>query len=319
MSKDPQPKNATDQILNLRDQFVRNARQAAGRAIALEQEAREARAEAEKMKNNAQAMQSAYYLMHQNGDVPAEGVSIDKLDAKEINKLSKTKIVFLVDGSGSMHGPQLGGAIDAIEKLSERLKSKGGKVEMLMFGDDNPVKVDLDNKDGLVAFRRGLNCGTYLLPGVASVLAGLEKDKATQIVIVSDGDIFDVEKARDAIAKVIDSYPKVRVDAVLSTSQPARPVITSKLDDQVFQPVNASMGIRAAFSNQNHLASAGPTMIEKMLAHLDVSDVSRMPKVFPIEPNRIEDGVGMLLRKASESQQPVLRRPAPHNNQQPGR
>ncbi|MFN7114418.1 MAG: vWA domain-containing protein [Alphaproteobacteria bacterium] len=289
--------------MRLRDEFMMRARQEQVRAVQLENEAREARNRAKEMERNAQVMHEALYLMQAEATKSEPKLSIETLDSKTIDKMAKRKTIFLVDGSGSMQGEILSNTINAIEKLAERLAQKGGAVELVMFGDRAPLSVTIDanSKEQLQKIKRGLNSGTDMVYGIAASAAKLDKAKAAQIFIVSDGDILDREQSQPALENLLDSYPKARIDALLIGTYPAtKPAMPRHLE---------VLTARAYGLQDFSKASRVMTHMEQMLVSLKPLDPSKTPEITKVLVPEIGQGIAEIVKSAANKNLPALRRP----------
>lgn len=314
----PEPKKDVNEVLRLRDHFVQAARQHEARAAQLENEARVARSQAREMERNAQVMHEAYYLMQKESAANQNAIATGQLDEKAIEKMAKRKVVFLIDGSGSMHGEILPNTIAAVEKISDRLAQKGGSVEAIMFGDRTPYFVDLNNKEQLEKVKRGLNCGTDMQCGVDAVAAKLKKNKAAQIVIVSDGDIFDRDWTQPALNSLLDTFPKARVDAVIIYSQQEkRESVPRHLNLRDVYAGHAGYYLESGTRTVAPASNAHknlPTNMEQMLADLKPADASKMPEIVRVTPSEIEAGIAGIIARSANKSQPALRRPKTPNS-----
>lgn len=319
MTNSPQPQNTAGDVLRLRDEFMLRARQEQARATQLENEAREARNRAKELERNAQVMHEALYLMQTEAAKREPKLSVEALDDKTIERMAKRKTIFLIDGSGSMHGEILGNTISAIEKLAERLAQKGGTVDVVMFGDKAPltVTIDANSKQQLEKIKRGLNSGTDMVFGIAATAAKLEKTKAAQVFVVSDGDIFDREQSQRAIENLLDSNPRVRVDALLigtnGSSKPEMPRYLEVLDKSDIYP-RREFTIASGIPASRTSASPAATYMEQMLVSLKLLDPSKTPDIVKVTVPQIEQGMAEMIKRAADKNLPALRRPKSPKN-----
>lgn len=319
MKNTPKPNNAAGEVLRLRDEFMQRARQEQARAIQLENEAREVRIRAKEMERNAQAMHEALYLMQAEAAKSEPKLFVETLDDKTIERMAKRKTIFLIDGSGSMQGAILGNAISAVEKIAERIAQKGGAVEVVMFGDRVPLTVTIDasSKEQMEKIKRGLNCGTDMVYGIVATAERLEKTKAAQIFVVSDGDIFDREQSQRAFESLLDSNPRARVDALLiganGASKPEMPrylKVLGKSETDWFREFTMVPGS----SLSGYSASRATTPMEQMLVGLKLLDPSKTPDIVKVTVPQIEQGMAEMIKRAADKNLPALRRPkAPKN------
>jgi len=219
MSANSNKKDTKDEILSLRDSFAVRARNARSEAADLEARARQKRAEAESFAQQAVILQQAYVLLQQEktDDVLK---SLDDLTEKDKAKLAKHQFVFLIDGSGSMQGAPINGALKAAQVFTEKVVAAGGAVETIMFGDQNPLRINVLDKAVRESLSKGLNCGTDLAPGLREISKiATDKKKPTHVVIFSDGDMFDNENCLKAVNQLTAEYPKITFDALLVTQR----------------------------------------------------------------------------------------------------
>ena len=151
----------------------------------------------------------------------------------------KHSFFFLVDGSGSMMG--MGGFQGSSTQIKMTptpikmtLSSLSGVLQAAAFMQDTAVNsgmwgyssgvvwtssLDFSDPRHVQSIENGLNSGTDLAPTVAdlqSVMGQMSGSKTRQhVVIVSDGDIFDAEKSRDALKDMLHDDSRLTVDFVL--------------------------------------------------------------------------------------------------------
>lgn len=300
-TNDPQPKNSTGDILRLRDEFMERASKETKLARDLREQARDAEDKASKLSRQAQILTEAYNIVRQENSVVATAVATEKkleeLSKKDAAKIATARFVFLVDGSGSMQGAPIYSTVEALEKITIKLKSQGAQVDTFLFGDRQPVQVDLGNPILRDHVKRGLNSGTDLAPTLKVVAAGLKKNEKTFIVVVSDGDLFDGDQAKPELETALRAFPKTTLDVV---------------------ELLGGHGFAGAGYNKD----ASPamrvriTMMNKMIDTLDVSGPRLRPQVLQGVPEVVGEMVGGLLaQRLTENvpaikKTPALKRPA---------
>jgi len=219
MSIPSKKKDATEEVFSLRNTFAVRARQAQQAARDLEEQARQKRLEAESLARQAIVLHQAYELMQQETNDNAAAVTFDSLSPKDLAQLGKRQFVFLIDGSGSMVGAPLNGALKSAQALAEKIVAAGGQVDSLLFGDKQPVRFDVLDEQARNKIVKGLNSGTVLTPSLQALDSALDKKKTAHIVIFSDGDMFDPEASAQAIQALTAKYPKVTLDALQITGR----------------------------------------------------------------------------------------------------
>lgn len=205
--KKPDPRETIYRLINLQQDFNRTASDyqrmaaAVGDALTLLEDAQKQKDEAVLQKLQAQL---------ENRAAQATGVlaGSDK----------KGEFIMLVDGSGSMNGAYIFAAMDAATVVQ---KATGGASKLALFGDRKPVWITQNISDPVVRHKlnQTLNSGTDLAPSVSEVerdaaLNTLAK-KSTHFIVVSDGDVFDAEKSKDALRQMLLSNKKATVDFVI--------------------------------------------------------------------------------------------------------
>jgi hypothetical protein len=215
----PKPaKSPLEEMKSLRDTFAKNSAKAEQEAAELEACARAARSEANALRKQSEVMERAMFLYLANEQEKVTAVQIETLGKKETARISDRNFIFLIDGSGSMTGGPLENALDASAKIIGKLEEKAGArpaASTWLFGDRTPVAVDMTDEDSMQRARRGLNCGTDLAPSLDMLVGTLDPNKAVHLVVVSDGDLFDCEKSREVMVKLLAKNPKSTVDLVI--------------------------------------------------------------------------------------------------------
>ncbi len=214
MSAQPKKSTTENDILNLRDHFKQCAYKSNQTAQSLEEQARNARREAQDFLNQAQVMDQAYQLLMKQNTLSTAAAQLDDLDAKDLAKIAKRRFVFLIDGSGSMQGAPLDGSLTAAQTLAQKINAAGGAVESYIFGNKDPVKIDVTDESQRQLIRKGLNSGTDMAPAIIKATETLKKTQFAHIVIFSDGDFFDKEASEKAITDMLVNFPKVTLDAL---------------------------------------------------------------------------------------------------------
>lgn len=130
---------------------------------------------------------------------------------------SKTnpEFVLLIDGSGSMNGRPINAALDTAASL------KSAKPKVALWGDQKPAwvtdRIGVDSE--MVKIKNGLNTGTDLAPVVGEVASAAALNtldgKKTHIILLSDGDVFDTQKAKENLVKLLTTNKKTTLDVVI--------------------------------------------------------------------------------------------------------
>ncbi len=168
---------------------------------------------------------------------------VEEQDLKRFHKDSvkmvpvEVDIVIMIDGSGSMGSGSpspLESALQASAILYEAAAGKDMKMNVFvgMWGDD---KVPILIKPGddrvkigqaMQAARRGLSSGTDFAPAVEKIAETIGEQRGrsgtlsgfTHVLIISDGDIFDMNEARKNISTMFDYSDKMTFDAAIITA-----------------------------------------------------------------------------------------------------
>jgi Mg-chelatase subunit ChlD len=144
-------------------------------------------------------------------------------------------IVIMIDGSGSMNGAPLNAALQASAIMFEAASGKDMKMNVYvgMWGDSNPPMLIYPGADRIEIGKqmerahKGLNCGTDLAPAIKKVAQTIGEQRGrsgtlsgfTHVLILSDGDIFDADKAKERIMTMFDYSDKVTVDTAVINGQ----------------------------------------------------------------------------------------------------
>ena len=148
-------------------------------------------------------------------------------------------VVIMIDGSGSMGSSYgsgtspLDSALQASAILYEAAAGKDMSMNVYvgMWGNNRPPILIKPGDDrakigqAMEAARKGLHSGTDMAPAVKKVAEtiGDARGKSgtmsgfTHVLIVSDGDIFDADKSKDAIQTMFDHSSMVTFDAAIIT------------------------------------------------------------------------------------------------------
>jgi hypothetical protein len=151
-------------------------------------------------------------------------------------------IVIMIDGSGSMgqairgtKNTPLDSALQASAILYEAAAGKDMKINIYvgMWGEKNPPIIIKPGDDrvhigqAMQAARKGLSSGTDFAPAVKKIakVIGEERGKSgvlsgfTHVLILSDGDIFDMPKAKENIETMFEYSDRVTFDAAVITAE----------------------------------------------------------------------------------------------------
>ena len=161
----------------------------------------------------------------EEGDLKRFQMDATKMVPTEID------IVIMIDGSGSMNGTPLLSALQAGAIMFEAASGKDMKMNVYvgMWGDSDPpilIKPGADRMEigkQMARAQKGLNSGTDLAPGIVKIAKtiGEQRGKSgtlsgfTHVLIISDGDMFDAEKAKKNIMTMFDYSDKVTFDTAI--------------------------------------------------------------------------------------------------------
>lgn len=219
MTSQHEKKIAAQEAIKLRNDFAKRARQAQREARDLEEQALRKRQVVDDMARQAIIMHEAYELMQREIKDNSVTASFEGLTKQELAKLGKRQFVFIIDGSGSMTGEAIIGALKSAYAFAEKISAAGGKVDCMLFGNAQPIRFDILDPESYVAAGKGLNSGTDLAPTLASLPDVLDKRKTAHAVIFSDGDLFDHEASVKAFNTLMTEYSKLTFDALEFSSQ----------------------------------------------------------------------------------------------------
>jgi uncharacterized protein with von Willebrand factor type A (vWA) domain len=190
---------------------------------------------------------------------------------KDETKMVPTEIdiVIMIDGSGSMNGTPLNSALQAAAIMFEAASGKDMKMNVYvgMWGDSDPPMLIFPGADRIEIGKqmerahKGLNSGTDLAPAIKKVAKtiGEQRGRAgtlsgfTHVLIISDGDMFDVAPAKEKIMTMFEYSDKVTFDVAIigrqgtSMEQMAKNIKGHK----TFQDIGVTVG-----SNPNEVPSA---------------------------------------------------------------
>lgn len=141
-------------------------------------------------------------------------------------------VVLLIDGSGSMtmNGYEIGGvkpmeiALLSSIILYEAAKAVDANVYIVLWGNDDPIVLARPGDDprtvekNILMAKKGMNCGTNLEPSIRKITKVLADQKSseysgyTHMMVLSDGDISDLEKAEDAINTLLSMNAYTTID-----------------------------------------------------------------------------------------------------------
>ncbi|MDE1153850.1 MAG: hypothetical protein PW788_15060 [Micavibrio sp.] len=174
---------------------------------------------------------------HRNMTIKKATGQLEEGDLKRFNtdatKMVPTEIdiVIMIDGSGSMNGTPLLSALQASAIMFEAASGKDMKMNVYvgMWGDSDPpilIKPGADRIEigkQMARAQKGLNSGTDLAPGIVKIAKtiGEQRGKSgtlsgfTHVLIISDGDMFDAEKAKANIMTMFEYSDKVTFDTAI--------------------------------------------------------------------------------------------------------
>lgn len=211
-------KSVLNEMRDLCETFAKQAATAEQKARELDFQATQARREAKEGYEKAETYNKmiALYLGIRSEAEAMDG--IEAMNKKAAAKIANSNFVFLIDGSGSMQGAPLKNSLDAGVNVMSALSKKSGanpSASVMLFGNSTPQKIDANDKEAVRRAREGLCSGTDLAPSIAFLDADLDKSKASHVVILSDGDIFDKDKSYAAMKKLLKDNARVTVDVVV--------------------------------------------------------------------------------------------------------
>lgn len=172
---------------------------------------------------------------------------------KEFLDAGKNKPIMLIDGSGSMAAS--GRAASSPLSASLSAAQQSGIKRVMLWGDRKPTMFDLTQPNSMALATQGLLSGTDLFPTL-EVLAAVEKPR--HIVIVSDGDIFDIEKSKPVLLGLLEKHT-VSVILVKSTfnSVAANDTHMQKLVSEINASSDAKkIGVAACNADATQIQSA---------------------------------------------------------------
>lgn len=211
--------NTVDQIRRLRDEFTSKARNAEVEACNFGDLCLKAKDEANRYKQQAEILNTALKMVE--ADTQKQNIEILKADAKAAldslsnAKLTKRSFTFLIDGSGSMSGSPIKQALSAVGDIQQKLEEKGASVSVFMYGDQNPVSVDLKDGAARKKAEQGLNYGGTSLAPALNALSTTTSSGHHNVIVISDGDLDDTEASKLALEKLLMDHPKMTLDAVV--------------------------------------------------------------------------------------------------------
>jgi hypothetical protein len=162
------------------------------------------------------------------------------------NKYTPTQvdIVIMIDGSGSMGSARynmdapttpLESALQASAILFEAANGKDMHMNVYvgMWGSDKPPIMIKPGDDrvkigqAMEAMRKGLNSGTEFAPAVAKVAETIAEQHGksgtltgfTHVLVLSDGDAFDIPASKEKVEKMFQASDKVTFDVGIITAQ----------------------------------------------------------------------------------------------------
>lgn len=234
MKKGKNLSNTALDLQNLSATFRDAARKSEEQARELERQARRAREEAVELNQKADTLEKASRLVQIENRANFVAPQLEKKLAKTGKD---TRIVFLIDGSGSMIARNVSSsadyiyssyssasnqntetpiayAIGAVVNISKTVVDNNGRAETMLFGDSEPPWVDLLDAKVRNNIQKGLNSGTDLAPALKKLSETIKKSENTHVVILSDGDMFDSEKSKAALQNLLDQNPKLTLGLV---------------------------------------------------------------------------------------------------------
>ncbi len=177
-----------------------------------------------------------------NSGQPLEKEDFNRFHRDKISQKPTTiDIVLLIDGSGSMTAPNsLHGQAKAMEIalvsaiiLYEAAKAVEANVYIALWGNDEPLVLAKPGDDqrtieeNILKARSGLNSGTNLAPSIKKITRTLAEHKSgkysgyTHMMVISDGDITDVEPGAKAINALMSVTDYVTMDFAIIEPQTA--------------------------------------------------------------------------------------------------
>ncbi|MBL4615995.1 MAG: hypothetical protein JKY27_14145, partial [Magnetovibrio sp.] len=140
-------------------------------------------------------------------------------------------IVIMIDGSGSMQGVPLNSALQAAAILHEAASGRDMHMNVYvgMWGNSNPpmiIKPGMNAKQigqAMQSAKSGLHSGTDLAPAIGVIAETIADQRGktetmsgfTHVLILSDGDIFDVKPSEDKIKTLFKYCDRVTIDTAV--------------------------------------------------------------------------------------------------------
>ena len=174
---------------------------------------------------------------HRNLVIKKATGQVEKQDMERFHK-DETKfvpteidLVIMIDGSGSMNGTPLNSALQAAAIMFEAASGKDMKMNVYvgMWGDKDPPMLIFPGADRveigkqMERARKGLNSGTDLAPAIKKVAQTIGDQQGrsgtlsgfTHVLIISDGDMFDIAPAKERMLTMFESSDKVTFDVAI--------------------------------------------------------------------------------------------------------
>lgn len=129
-----------------------------------------------------------------------------------LNPIRSSELVFLVDRSGSMEGPQIEQARHALQLFLNSIPSESHYVNVIGFGSTHkslfPKSVEYDGSSlkTASAYARALQAdmgGTEIASAFRDVFERRRRDVPTQIFLLTDGQVWDVDDIAQSIREAV--------------------------------------------------------------------------------------------------------------------
>jgi uncharacterized protein YegL len=129
-----------------------------------------------------------------------------------LNPIRSSELIFLIDRSGSMDGPQIGQARQALQLFLNSIPSESHYVNVIGFGSTHeslfPKSVEYDESSlkTASAYTRALRAdmgGTEIASAFREVFERRRRDVPTQIFLLTDGQVWDVDDIAQSIREAV--------------------------------------------------------------------------------------------------------------------
>ena len=129
-----------------------------------------------------------------------------------LNPIRSSELIFLIDRSGSMDGPQIEQARHALQLFLNSVPSESHYVNVIGFGSTHEslfpksVEYDANSLKTASAYARALRAdmgGTEIASAFREVFERRRRDVPTQIFLLTDGQVWDVDDIAESIREAV--------------------------------------------------------------------------------------------------------------------